>query len=78
VYEAFGMSGAVQAGAVAVVPVQTSAFSVLMVGEDNLVVQLAGPQRLEAFDTARLGYDASLLWSARGFVSAPWAAAKVA
>jgi hypothetical protein len=49
-----------------------------MVGEDNLVVQIAGPERLETWDSARLGYDMALVWSARGFVSAPWAAAKVA
>jgi hypothetical protein len=78
VYEAFGTTGAIASGSVAVVPVATSAFTALVVSEDNLVVQIAGPERLEAFDVTRLGYDASLLWSARAFIAAPWAAAKVA
>ena len=78
VYEAFGTTGAIASGAVGVVPVATSAFTALAVSEDNLIVQIAGPERLAAFDAARLGYDASVLWSARAFIGAPWAAAKVA
>jgi hypothetical protein len=77
VYEGFGTSGLIASGAVVVVPVVTSAFKTLLVSEDNLVVQEGGPERLETFDVLRLGYDAALLWSARAFIGAPWAAAKL-
>jgi hypothetical protein len=69
-------SGLIGSGAVVVVPVVT-AFKTLLVPEDNLTVQLAGPERLETFDAGRAGYDSALLWSARAFIGAPFAAAKV-
>jgi hypothetical protein len=77
VYADFGPGGLIATGQVVVVPVATAAFKMLAVAQSNLTVQLAGPERLESFDAARLGYDSALIWSARAFIGFVGAAAKV-